>query len=75
MKKTNIGFPYPVLSNDNNDYVDSSFAIEGMMEPEVDNGTIRIPLKYYLQSAGLTDMIKAQKAQVLIFQLLPQCSW
>lgn len=67
MKKTNIGFPYPVLSNDNNDYVDSSFAIEGMMEPEVDNGTIRIPLKYYLQSAGLTDMIKAQKAQVLIY--------
>ena len=67
MKKTNIGFPYPVLSIDNNDYVESSFSIEGMMEPEVDNGTIRIPLKYYLNSAGLTDMITSQKAQVLIY--------
>ena len=38
-----------------------------LMEPEVDNGTIRIPLKYYLNSAGLTDMITSQKAQVLIY--------
>ncbi len=67
MKKTSIGFPYPVLSNDNNDYIDCSFSIEGTAEPEVDNGIIRIPLKYYLQCAGLADMIKDQKAQVLIY--------
>lgn len=75
MKKTNIGFPYPVLSSDNNDYIDSSFSIEGMMEPEIENGTIRIPLKYYLNSNGLTDMIKNKKAQVLIYCESPNSSF
>ena len=75
MKKTNIGFPYPVLSSDNNDYIDSSFSIEGMMEPEIDNGTIRIPLKYYLNSNGLVGMVKDRKAQVIIYCESPNSSF
>lgn len=67
MKRTNIGFPYPVLCNENNDYTESSFAIEGINDPEVENGVIKIGLKYSLQSNGLTTLINEHKAQALIY--------
>ena len=46
MKKSNIGFPYPVLCSDNNDYIDSYFTISNEVEPFVENNKIGIKIVF-----------------------------
>lgn len=66
MKRSNIGFPYPVLCDDNNDYVDSFFKLSASKEPTADNGKINMQFTYDLNSGGLIDMIENGKAKVLL---------
>lgn len=67
MKKSNIGFPYPVLSSDNDDYINSSFVLDGISEPSAERGVLSIELRYTLNSPGLQDMIDNGQAQVVVY--------
>ncbi len=67
MKKTNIGFPYPVLSDDNNDYVDSHFRLIATEDAAIENGKIILKFYYDLQSFGLQQMIDNKQAEVLLY--------
>ncbi len=67
MKKTNIGFPYPVLSDDNNDYVDSYFRLIATEDAAVENGKIILKFYYDLKSSGLQLMIDNKQAEVLLY--------
>ncbi len=75
MKKSNIGFPYPVLCSDNNDYIDSYFTISNEVEPFVENNKIGIKIKYNLSSPGLTGMIDAEQAKVVLYLESPNTSF
>lgn len=67
MKKTNIGFPYPVLCDDNNDYVDSHFNLLATEDAIVENGKIILKFCYDLKSSGLQQMIDNRQAEVLLY--------
>ena len=75
MKKSNIGFPYPVLCADNNDYVDSLFAISTVADPFIENNQIKVELKYELKSAGLCDLLNTNNAQVVLYCESPNSSF
>ena len=75
MKKSNIGFPYPVLCSDNNDYIDSYFTISNEVEPFVENNKIGIKINYNLSSPGLSGMIDAGQAKVVLYLESPNTSF
>lgn len=75
MKRSNIGFPYPVLCGDNNDYIDSTFIINNACEPFVENNKINAEIQYELCSPGLESMIKNGEAKVIVYLESPNSSY
>ena len=75
MKRSNIGFPYPVLCSDNNDYIDSSFAINNVVEQFVENNKIGVQIDYELKSSGLENMINKGQAKVVLYLESPNSSY
>lgn len=75
MKRSNIGFPYPVLCGDNNDYIDSTFLINNICEPFVENNKINAEIQYELCSPGLESMIKNGEAKVIVYLESPNSSY
>lgn len=67
MKKTNIGFPYPVLCSDSNDYIDSFFILSADKEAFAEKGKIKFDLSYELKSEGLQNMINNKRAKTVLF--------
>ncbi len=75
MKRSNIGFPYPVLCSDNNDYGHASFVIDNTIEPYIENNKIGIQIEYKLKSDGLQGMIDNAQANVVIYLESPNSSF
>lgn len=67
MRKTNIGFPYPVLCSDSNDYTESYFILNADKDVFTEKGKIKFELSYALKSDGLQNMIKDKKAKTVLF--------
>lgn len=67
MKKSNIGFPHPVLNSENNDYVNSSFVLIAEEEASVENNVISVTLRYELTSDGLTALLNDGKVKVVLY--------
>ncbi|MGN1466689.1 MAG: hypothetical protein ACI4W1_00120 [Ruminococcus sp.] len=67
MKKTNINYPYPVLSASNEDYINSSFDIELPVNPYVEGDLAKIEICYLLKSQGIQELIENDKARVTVY--------
>lgn len=67
MKKTNINYPYPVLSASNEDYINSSFDIELPVNPYVEGDLAKIEICYSLKSQGIQELIENDKARVTVY--------
>lgn len=67
MKKTNINYPYPVLSASNEDYINSSFDIELPVNPYVEGDLAKIGICYSLKSQGIQELIENDKARVTVY--------
>lgn len=67
MKKTNINYPYPVLSASNEDYINSSFNIELPVNPYVEGDLAKIKIVYSLKSQGIQELIENDKARVTVY--------
>lgn len=67
MKKTNINYPYPVLSASNEDYINSSFDIELPVNPYVEGDLAKIEICYSLKSQGIQKLIENDKARVTVY--------
>lgn len=75
MKRSNIGFPYPVLCSDNNDYLDSFFLINNIVDPFIENNKIGVRISYELKSAGLENLINNGQAKVVLYLESPNSSY
>ena len=74
MKKSNINYPYPVLSVENEDYIDSEFDIT------YDSGTLSsnamtFSILYSLNCDGLKNLIDEGKAKVSLYVESPICNY
>lgn len=66
MKKTNINFPHPVLSNLGDDYINSSFDIFISDSTAIVGDVVKIDVRYELNSTGLEELIQKEKAKVVV---------
>lgn len=71
MKKSNIGFPHPVLNSENNDYVDSHFVLIAEEDTTIENNVIHVSLRYDLDSSGLSSLLSKGLAKVVLYS---ECS-
>lgn len=67
MKKTNINYPYPVLSAANDDYINCSFNIGFLQEPFMQGSEAVIEMSYALNCDGLNKMIQGGNAKVVLY--------
>ena len=65
MKKTNFDFPHPVLFEGNDDYINSSFSI-ATEDVSEDGQDFRLQITYTLTSNGLNELIRKNKAAVVV---------
>lgn len=71
MRKSNIIYPYPMLREGSNDYVDCSFSISNQEEvfdskKEI-NGKFTLKIEYQLKCEGLKEMISNNQAKVVLY--------
>ncbi len=67
MKKVNVNYPHPVLSAANEDYIDCSFDISLINDPVIEGDVAIINVSYELSCAGLLQLIKEEKARVVLY--------
>ncbi|MCH5296908.1 MAG: hypothetical protein J1E85_04480 [Ruminococcus sp.] len=67
MKKTNINYPHPVLSESNEDYIDSFFDITLPKNPMIEGDLAKIEVSYLLESNGLKSFVSNEQAKVTIY--------
>ena len=75
MKKTNINYPYPVLSVANDDYLDSSFNIIYNESSSIDRDNTELNLSYELKCDGLAELISENIARVAIYLESAVCGY
>lgn len=67
MKKTNINYPHPVLSANNDDYVNSIFDIELIDDVIIEGENAIAKFRYILECDGLVSLISEGKAKVILY--------
>lgn len=67
MKKSNINYPYPVLSASNDDYINSAFEIVLPVDPYMEGDLAKIEINYSLVSQGIQELIQNDKATVVVY--------
>ena len=65
--RSNVNYPYPVLSASNEDFLNCSFDIELVEEPVADADKLTMVVKYNLVCEGLKEYIIKEDANVVLY--------
>lgn len=75
MKLLGKNYPYPILIEGSDDYIDSKFEINIIDGPKENEGNILLEIEYELSSKGLKQMIDNSDANVLVRVSCPSTSY
>lgn len=67
MKKTNVNYPHPVLSASNEDYLNSSFDIAFLNDPQIEGDTITLSMEYALSCPSLENYVSTGGAKIVVY--------
>lgn len=74
MNINDLGYPHPVLSNETNDYTNSSFSMTLLHTPMDDADCIPLQLQCRIDCPGLVEMIGQGKAKAIVRVVCPRTS-
>lgn len=66
MSRTDIHYPYPILINDGDDYINSNFSVNIESNLEKKLGKLKITFSYALKSDGLNSMLENEDIDIFV---------